>query len=543
MSGECPHLAQKLCDFQPFLPSCKIKQYGYRLTYGASNVPPRNCQPSPQVFENGTASNVTVSVGQMLWRQFVAYEHNRTWLRPNSPAEQTVGSDTFTFKVFDSHLNFSVPAVINVSVVSGVSALANGGSWQCYEELDCDVRLFGSAVDDNRGSLSVTISAVPLYGNFFNPINNDSVGEGSVLSSSIFYPYEVGVSVIYRPPIDFFTDPDTQWNGTQLLPVSGFVSISFYVSVELGNAMISSAEVTQELKIVNVDDQSILTCGESILQTQATGVVGDDLTFDYPRPDHLFIYDFLLSEKDRGVDPVRASIEVESGYLTLNKTLLSRVSFEYLCSGTRSWRCKGDGIYSQSMVFVGAPKDIQNVLNGMLFISYEQNSIDNMTVTIYDGFEGDCIWEFNSVSLRPVCASSTCSIFINVTETWFGEGRGEALVTLHWMVALVLFMSLCALLGALISCCLKFLILRLLRLRRSVTMDPNVAARRAPANIPAGRAQKKGTANELSVVASKKTGKISIWGSIFGRDSVAATQQITRSYAESSGDLTWEDNG
>lgn len=506
-----------------------------------------------------------MTTGDVLWRQFVAYEHNVTWLTSNLPAEQTVGSDAFSFKVFDSHSNYSVPAVINITVVTGVLALSKEDLWKCYEDTDCDVRLFGSAIDDNDGSLSVTVTGV--NGSFFDPVTNGFIEVGYTLSNIITYPYENGASVTYRSPTDFFTAPATEWNGTQLPPLSGSILISFYVSVELGSARISSTEVTQELKVVNVNDNSTIACEEGILQTQGSGIVDADLTFDYPRPDRLFIYNFSITEEDRGVDPIRVVVEVESGYLTLNETLKSRVSFELRCSGTRDWQCRGDGTNTRRMVFIGAPEDVQNVLNGMLFVSYERNEMDNMTVTIYDGFESDCIWEFSTSSLRPACFSSSCSILIDVGETWLGEYT-EPLFVIHVYVVLVLLMLFSALMAPLV---LRFLRLckrvfcffyrygkhEQFEVRQAEQKGPeivvdqitptavNTTSRRKPAKIPAGRTETKGAVDVHKLSLAKAKRWYSFWGLCVRRvdrgSSVAATEDMPRGHIEPSDELTWEE--
>lgn len=527
------------------------------------------------MFENGSASNVAVTTGELLWRQSVAYEHDVSWLSSNSPAEQMVGNDEFSFKVFDSHFNFSVPAVITITVVTGVSALDQVNLWQCYEETDCDVRLYGSAFDDNHGNVSITVTGVTSYGSFFDPGTNGSIEAGSTLSKYIVYPYENGVSVTYRPPANFFTEPAVGWNGTILPPFSGSILISFYASIEIGSAKLSSTEVTRELEIVNVNDHSTIACEENILQTQASGVVGDDVTFDYARPDHLFIYDFFITEEDRGVDPIRVDVEVMSGYLTLNDTERSRVSFDNQCSGTRDWRCKGDGIHSRSMVFVGAPKDVESVLNGVLFVSYERNVMDNMTVAVYDGFGGDCIREFSTESVRPACFPSSCSVLINVTETWLGNdpGDGDALLVLHLYEFLALFALISALLGLLTRYCLRSFILCLcsrlhkrgrLELRQSeprrggkivdhFTSKSLDSSRSKPARIPAGRTGVKVPFKEMQRVCSAESEKSSrsLWGlGVLRRDyffvdrvsSVAATQDMPCDHIEPSGKLTWEEN-
>lgn len=501
----------------------------------------------------------------------VAYEHDNIWLRSNSPTDQTVGGDMFTFKVFDSHWNFSVPAAINITVLSGVSATSKRELWWCFEDVSCEVELFGSTKSDSVGNISITITGVPVYGNLFDAGMNMPVEVGSTLSSPVQYPYDKGASVVYQPQMDFFTDPATQWNGTQL-PELDDIMITFYASIELGGTRIFSPEVSQELKVRNVNDHSTIRCGDSILQTQATGVVDDDAILGDVRPDRLFIYNFSITEKDKGVDPVRVSVTVESGYLTLNDTLRSRVSFVNPCSGTRNWRCRGDGVFSQNMVFVGAPDDVQHVLNGMLFVSYESNAMDNMTVSIHDGLEGDCIWEFATFSMRPTCHSSSCSVMINVTETWLGADKGKALLTLTLAEFFALFALVSALGGLIVWYCLKSLAFccccccRLGRSRRqrrrrngveskkmevaATTPTPNYMstvlnnAHRMPANIPVGRTTKEAASRQVD--ASPQARGCPLLGAGWLRRHqrrVGGVIATTQGSIERSGELTWEDDG
>lgn len=534
------------------------------------------------MFDNGSASNVAVTNDKQLWRPMVAYEHDNVWLRSNSPTDQTVGDDMFTFKVFDSHWNYSVPAAINITVLSGVSAISKKSVQWCFEEVNCEVELFGSTKSDSVVNMSITITGLPMYGNLFDSGTNMPVEVGSILSSQVKYPYDSGASVVYQPEMDVFTDPATQWNGTQL-PELGDIILTFYASIELGGTRIFSPEVSQELKVRNVNDNSTIRCGDTILQTQAAGVVDDDdIILDDVRPDRLFIYNFSITEKDQGVDPVRVSVTVESGYLTLNDTLRSRVSFGNPCSGTYDWRCRGDGVFNQNMVFIGAPEDVQHVLNGMLYVSYTSNAMDNMTVTIQDGFEGDCIWEFTTFSLRPTCHSSSCSIMINVTETWLGDDRGEALLTLTLAEFFALFALVSALGGLIVWYCLKSVTFFLCfccrrRRRRSKGVEskkmevaataptPNYMstvlnnAHRTPANIPAGRTTKEAASRQVDaspqtrasrqVDTSPQARGCPILGAGWLRRHqrrvggvIAATQGVRRSI-ERSGELTWEDEG
>jgi hypothetical protein len=107
-----------------------------------------------------------------------------------------------------------------------------------------------------------------------------------------------------------------------------------------------------------------------------------------------FIEGFHLFDPDEGVAIVRADVNIPStGYtfLSLNVdhlgTSLSphssltsglppchhssdQVTFnsQIYCSPQAAWLCRGDGFSDTSMTFVGTPKAVENVLNGMQYL-------------------------------------------------------------------------------------------------------------------------------------------------------------------------------
>lgn len=431
----------------------------------------------------------------------------------NVPGNQKLGTDSFTFNVFDSHSNYSLPATINVTVVSGVSSLVDNGSlWPCYEDTDNEVLLYGAAIDDSEGFLWFNITGIPHFGSLFDAATNSSVEVGSTLSTPAAYPYGSGTGVIYRPPRDFFTEPPTHWNGSQLPPFDDVGSISFHVFLELGTATVSSLESSQGLKVTNTNDNSTLNCTDQMLTVRAMGYLDDG---DESRPDKLFIHNVSITEKDKGVDPIRVDLGVEEGYITLNETQLVLLEFSNLCSATRDWICKGDGVYEQSMVFIGSPKDVQRALYGMKYLNYEPYSEDFIDITLYDGSQGDCLREFSTTSLRPTCASSSCRMHVNVTSVWgsFEEAEDrDALLKmgiLHFAVFL-LFVGIstgvtvalaCKVLRS--CCCVACRIFRKGKTQprrgkggHTVSDQEGAApkalknARHTPANIPLGRAKR-----------------------------------------------------
>lgn len=465
-----------------------------------------------KVFENGSVSNVLITNGQMLWSKYVAYQPDVFSVASNMPGDQTLGRDSFTFKVFDSHWNYSVPATINVTVMTGVSALVDDGFlWQCYEDMDNEVLLYGTAIDDSEGFLWFTITGVPHVGSLFDAATNRSVEVGSTLSTPAAYPYEHGTSVIYRPPRDFFTEPTTHWNGSQLSALDDVGSVSFYTFLELGTAAISSPESSQKLKVTNTNDNSTLNCTDQILSVRAMGAAMDD---DETRPDQVFIYNISVTEKDKGVDPIRVDLDVDKGYVSLNETQVARLEFSAVCSATQDWTCDGNAFFEQNMVFIGAPEDVQNAFYGMRYFSYDSFTMDYIDITLYDGSQGDCLREFSTKSLRPTCAPSSCRMQINVTSAWMGWNWSEEddiptffYTTIYQAIILLMFVAgftgitLTLACNVLCSCCCS--VCRICRKRKTrpgrrkeghTVTDQEGAASKAlkntrptPANIPLGR--------------------------------------------------------
>lgn len=477
-----------------------------------------------------------------------------------------MGSDFFTFKVFDSHLNFSVPAMINITIYTGVIALGDLGRTTCFEDIDCQIGLYGFAIDDSQGDLSVTMTNITLYGEMIDPFNNTPVDVGSTLGIRSPYPYDSGAILTLRPPAGLFSSPQINSNGSQYPPLDQFFRISYYASITLGNATISSLEVDVQLTVHSVNDESILTCGTDLLQTLAAGVVANDLEFNFSRPDRVYIHDFFITERDRGVDPIRVTIEASHGFVTLNNTLPSTISFDGRCSGTLRWRCRGDAFNRNYMVFVGNPKDVQDALNGMFFISYDPFTMNNVTVTIYDGKDGDCIAEFATWSYRPRCFVSSCTRRVNVSEVWLNDGDWEPVLVLTLWQFFALVFSIVSCFGALLSSISKLLsyILwficfgwrkhrreALARREAAAALEPRTNSNmftksRIAASIPVGRAGE-AAAKEPGAVPSTQAGKFRLPGPglfrrLLGRGAVAATQDIPRYHRGPSEEMNWEDS-
>lgn len=370
----------------------------------------------------------------------MAYQYATLGLTSNLPTEQIVGSDSFTFAVLDSHLNSSTAATINVTVSPGVWALASTSMWQCYEDTLNEVFLYGNAAVDSKGNISFTISALPTHGDLFDGETDRPIALGSTLSTTDAYPYRSGVRVIYRPAQDFFTAPNVTWNGSQVPLLSPMDTISFYTSTTVGSATMASSWGTQQLRVVNVNDNSTISCPVSVYDVQAIGNVEDD-TID--RPDQVFIYNFSIADKDRGVDAIRVDIAVEYGVVSLNETYTARLNFMADCDSNRNVVCRGDGDEEKRMIFVGQPEDVQLALNGMKYQTHVPYTLDSVNITLYDGSEGACLEDFTSISVRPSCALSTCVVLMNASSYYIDSGdddddEGQIKVNINILVAVLL---------------------------------------------------------------------------------------------------------
>lgn len=379
----------------------------------------------------------------------MAYEPNLLHITTNLRENQTLGYDNFTFKVFDSKNNFSLAAMVEITIVTGVSATGLNRSHVLYEGEESELPIYGTAKDDSQGHLSFHITGLPVYGSVLNANNFSPVEVGSIYSVS--YPYHDGIGLIYRPPAEnFFTSPASQWNGAVILPsVQGSELVTWYTTIELGSATISSTEATVDIVVVNVNDNSNFSCDGSVREVLASMDLLDD-SDTTRRPDRLVLDNFSIFEVDQGVDPIRVNIEAGNGVVSLNVDALntSLLSFDADCSGTHKWICFGDGRMQRRMTFVGAPTDVLNALNGMRYVNNRDNLTDTVTISTYDGAGDTCIHQFASNSLRSFCTKITCVIRVNVGEYFYQWEKVDqpATITVHYTVAL-------GLLAILIGCC------------------------------------------------------------------------------------------
>ena len=345
-----------------------------------------------------------------------------------------VGTDSFTYRVYDLDQNLSLPATVNIFVYTGVSALGGDGRWQCYEEEDCEIYLYGEAISESLPTMWFTITGAPLYGSLIDARNGDFVQIGSVLSKRVRHPYDDGVLLLYRPPIDFFNDPAVTWTGIPL-PDNNTEAISFYASISEGDAALSSQTAYQGILVTNVDDETSITCLEGYTYEVLATRTDTEFNATDRRPDRLVVANISLSEIDKNVDPVRVDIEIDTGVVTLNSEYRDRLSFDFACSGGSStWICWSEPILQSKMTFIGTPSDVENSLNEMTYLSRYRHINDNVSITIYHGSGGSCMSPggFTTTSVREGCVTSSCKMRVKVGSFYTepSEDSDKALITI-----------------------------------------------------------------------------------------------------------------
>lgn len=461
---------------------------------------------SPKVFDNGSASNVTISEWDSLWREAIAYRYDNRELYSNGLESQIVGDDTFGFVVLDSDARYSVTATIDMTVLSGVWALPYDGLWLCYEETECDVYFYGNALlQEEEVNMSVTITKAPTYGHFLDDGTNSSIVDESMLSTRDYFPWSNGVHAIYRGVTHFFTSPDVTWTGEEITELLDKDTMSYAMSIHVGDAVLTSESVEHYFKVININDYSKINCSASqeyysILS--ATNLF-DDENGTIARPDEVTFTNISISEKDYGVDPLLVAMVVDEGFMNFDEYDLTLLDFSWSCDDHVNINCQGDGDQDTDPIFKGQPKDVEQALNNIVFSSYSTSYVANVSITLYDGRNGKCLSTFEAGSVRPSCEESTCSFQIEVGEkyNWIDED-GVAFLTISWYWALVVltFLSWLALkiffwvMGKIVritkSLFLLYLRLRKYGLRKGWRIQPSPANGDEPGSttsiIPAG---------------------------------------------------------
>lgn len=397
--------------------------------------------------DDGSASDVLVTEWEQLWRTAVAYRMNPEAMAPIIPGTEIVGNDSFSFVLYDSDVNNSAIASINVTVAVSVWGLPLEDTWRCIEDTECDIPMYGDSIADT-GNLSFTVVVLPdaRYGHFIdrtNQRNNTLVAPGYRLSGRDDIPWGDGVSVTYVPADDLFTTPDTMWNGTEYVDQPKTLTFRYFASVELSEDVALKSEIVEQaFEVLNVDDSSMMNCSVVNYSVHSLGYPFDDENGTIDRPDQALFTGFTITEQDRSVDAIVLKVSGSIGLLTIPEPYLSPLNFEWGCDDWESVWCVGDGSKDRNPIFLGQPHDVENALNNMIFESYSKLFVDNITITTYDGKGGSCRGSFETNSKRSGCIESECQLTVKVLGYYIQETENDSLITVGFWTGIAIYISM-----------------------------------------------------------------------------------------------------
>ncbi|RYH32716.1 hypothetical protein EON65_00010 [archaeon] len=282
-----------------------------------------------------------------------------------SSSANNITTDYFSYGVIDSTGRKSLTSQAFLEVNSAISINAKN-IWTVRESTSTTLTVQGIDTSDSPRVLQYNIDHAPVYG-----VSNLTADH---------------LKVVYCGQANFFTSPNMTWNG-QVIP--GHVPFDHVFLTALTQDGASSMPTKQLIQVVNVNDPTSITIdgGQSFITHAFGGVTGK--TADYSE---ITFQGIKVTDPDLGVDPVHVEISTSNqGRLTLNRTSL-RLFSDYvdfssltLCNRLASWRCSGYAVDSTNMSFVTSPPILQQLLNGMTYISLIPDVTDSITIKISDG--------------------------------------------------------------------------------------------------------------------------------------------------------------
>jgi hypothetical protein len=383
-----------------------------------------------QVFPNGSVAvahgAMDVAVGSSgLWSFEVAYRYTGPEDR-NVSATGQVADDSFTFAVADNRNLSSVIGEANITVLTALVAIpsqarADAAAYTALEARPSPIRLFGKDSDSMQPrQLCFQITSLPRQGVLRDASSGALIKAGTTLSTHASSPYAAGVTVTYQSRAGFFTIPRADWEGRAFNSTND--TFRFLVEV-CGQQGIVSLEVEQRVAVLNVNDPTGLRLPASHYSVYA---VGDISAATAPGGvsqylDHVVLRSVMVTDPDRGVDPVVVRINAVHGIIRLNLSSLDLADFTsmtYCHAAAASWSCQGSG-EDGSMTFVASPWMVERLLEGAQYFCTKTGVRDLVRITVSDGHGGQCLPEgvFTSRSNRSSCLETHGNFTVQVGES------------------------------------------------------------------------------------------------------------------------------
>ena len=326
--------------------------------------------------------------------------------------------DLFSFKLQDASGVKGMPANAVFKIFTSLVATptADPEKFTCVEETAGDVLLRGFDNSTSKRDLRFRIAELPQHGDLYDPTNMvkklevGSIIEGvdSCPDPSNFATCYPGVNVKYVGNKDYFNYPEKMFNGSS---VSSEWDRFKFNAVVSASTSAKSLPKTQRVKVINRNDRTEITGPKDNIFVYALSNADKsererfcEIEENKEKKECIYggvarISGITVNEVDKNVDRVRVSIKSETGNgkVALNLEHLDLANF-VSCNfpkpssdfdKNRPWKCEGDGDLRSETVFISQPGDLNLLFDGLRYENSVKNSVDNVTITIYDGVNGE----------------------------------------------------------------------------------------------------------------------------------------------------------
>ncbi|GMH99688.1 hypothetical protein TrVE_jg344 [Triparma verrucosa] len=351
-------------------------------------------------------------------------------------------NDQFTFKLYDAAPTKSKTATTSFEVFTSLEATpVSADTFSCTEEELSDVVLKGNDQSTENRNLRYRIDSLPSHGQLFDPVDTTTpLAIGDIVTAEDVHDGSAysGVTIKYKGEADYFNYPTVMYNTST---VNGGIALeSFtYNAVVASATSAKSLPATQQIKVVNVNDETELTgpSGEIAIyalnapqraaRTEFCAIEANAEHVRCTTNEVAQITSVYANEVDKDVDRVVVHIytDKQNGRFSLNNDVLGLADFVSCnipkISTGRTWTCKGDGSSDAEMKFLAQPSDLNRLLHGFEYENFVQDSWENITIVVYDGIGNDegCQPEAehtNAGSIRSGCFITNVTITMRVTE-------------------------------------------------------------------------------------------------------------------------------
>jgi hypothetical protein len=335
--------------------------------------------------------------------------------------------DSFHFRVADRAGLWSTEKMVEVKVVSAVTAIADS-SFTVREDSRQQMNLLWHGRDasgyQRRLGYYVEFAPASNVGVLLDPSTQKPISSGTMLVNQEAFPYNAGVNVTFVPSPNYCNSHKTTLDG----PTSGSQILFRAVAVAGdGDTVVSTSDVvTQPIRVECVIDTLSMTGPSGPFQLKQTslhraasdpchGSLFDPVVTDLAACDAAAVINGIHgSSTDRHVEQARVTVLAGSGYLTFNEQSWNLARPIY---GRRA-------VGANNVTFLANPEDLAAIFSHLHFQSYHQGT-DAIDILLE---YGDCSPALVNRSAMPF-QTADCQFLRHTIAVVVGEDENAGAIT------------------------------------------------------------------------------------------------------------------